>query len=111
MVDYMTPKRLEAIKGLLAIGEIRSFYSWEIWRKVRKEVLELDHGLCTKCKMRGITTPATKVHHSYHLRKYPTYALAIYTPYGKRNLYSLCDRCHQEEHPEEYAKFKGKYQR
>lgn len=79
------------------------------WQKVRAQQLEKDHYECQRCKhqgkyanVKGLVkyTKAVLVHHDFRLRQYPQYA---FTPVvnGKRNLYSLCQLCHEIEHEDE----------
>ena len=79
------------------------------WKKVRLEQLETDHYECQRCKHRGKYknlsgqvryTKAVLVHHEFRLRQYPQYAFSPYVG-GTRNLYSLCQSCHEIEHEEE----------
>lgn len=53
-----------------------------------------DNKECQKCKSRGQFSKATCVHHKKHLKDHPELALV------DNNLESLCDACHNEEHPE-----------
>ena len=87
----------------------KKFYDSALWQKTRREQLERDHYECQRCKHRGkykdlqgqITyTKAVLVHHDFRYLQYPQYAT---TPVvnGKRNLYSLCQMCHEIEHEEE----------
>lgn len=87
----------------------KKFYDSAIWQKTREEQLIRDHYECQRCKHRGkyqnlpglvLYTPAVLVHHDFRLKQYPEYAT---TPVvnGKRNLYSLCQICHEIEHEQE----------
>lgn len=75
-------------------GNVHKFYVSKTWRRKRKQILERDHNECQKCKSRGRFSKATTVHHKKHLRDRPDLALTDI------NLISLCDSCHNEEHPE-----------
>ena len=102
----ITESQLKALTGLLESGEERSFYSWTAWKRVRKKVLDLDREECQICKSKGRYSPATIVHHVNHLRDRPDLALSVWDPdTGKRNLISLCKRCHELQHPEALRKF------
>lgn len=53
-----------------------------------------------KVQKKGKYSKAILVHHINHLKENPELALEIYDKEGKRNLISLCQSCHEEEHPE-----------
>lgn len=77
-----------------------AFYDSRAWRRVRREVLRMDHNECQYCKQRGHHTKADTVHHAYHLDEYPQYGLIAFVD-GKRNLISACRECHETVcHPE-----------
>lgn len=89
--------------------DIIKIYKSSKWAKTRLNQLETDHYECQRCKHRGkyknLTglvkyTRAVLVHHDYRLRQYPQYAFSPYVN-GERNLYSLCQSCHEIEHEEE----------
>ena len=86
----MNKKLLQAIKE----GNTHYFYTSRTWRKKRLEILDRDNNECQKCKKRGEVSKATCVHHKKHLKDRPDLALE------DNNLESLCDTCHNEEHPE-----------
>lgn len=83
------------------------FYNTSAWRRARVEALGRDMGYCVWCRLAGrcardrkgrrVPVLATMVHHVKPLRDYPELALDL------RNLVSLCDRCHDEAHPEKHA--------
>lgn len=89
----------------IAAGELWRFYTARIWKRRRSEVLVLDHYECQKCRKRGRYKCATMVHHEKHLRDRPDLALEIWyideAGIKRRQLTSLCDECHKEEHPEQ----------
>ena len=87
----MTPQDIPA---LIAAGRIELFYKRKKWKRKRRQILKRDNYECQKCKQGGKYSPATCVHHKEHLDKRPDLALADW------NLISLCDACHNEEHPE-----------
>lgn len=80
------------------------FYSTWAWRAAREDALDRDGGCCVRCRAAGryacdrhgrrIPVRATLVHHREPLRERPDLALTL------SNLESLCDRCHDEAHPE-----------
>ena len=76
------------------------FYVSGAWRAVREEALLRDHYICQKClrkyELGLIIRPrdATMVHHIRPRSECPELELDL------NNLESLCDSCHNEEHPE-----------
>lgn len=90
------------------IDELK-IYKGTRWKKVRLEQLEKDHYECQRCKhngkyknVQGLVkyTKAVLVHHDYRLKEYPQYAFTSVVN-GTRNLYSLCQSCHEIEHENE----------
>ena len=88
------------------MDDIIRFYKSAAWLKVRQEQLEADHYECQRCKHMGkykdVKTPRryTKevlVHHEFRVRQYPQFKLMRYVG-GVRNMYSLCNECHEIEH-------------
>lgn len=85
-------------------------YKTKRWYEIRKKVLKLDHYECQRCKGEypydvqpsdKRITPATLVHHYFIAEEYPQYKYDIYVKKdGKtvRNLYSLCNDCHEFIH-------------
>lgn len=73
------------------------FYQTVAWRRKRKQVLRRDEYLCQQCKRYGKRTPAKIVHHVLHYDEYPELGLT------GSNLISLCEKCHNKEHPEKAA--------
>ncbi len=69
----------------------RAFYRSAAWLKMRRLILERDHGLCQECLRHGRYTPATAVHHKQELLK--RWDLRL----DPDNLESLCDPCHNRE--------------
>lgn len=86
----MRKKLLDAIRS----GNVRIFYLSIEWIKKRSQILKRDNYECQKCKLKGGFSKAICVHHIKHLRKSPELALT------DSNLISLCNACHNEEHPE-----------
>lgn len=92
------------VRQCIADNNVHAFYTcWE-WLRVRAEVLLADKYECQKCKARGKYKRATMVHHVKHLRDFPELALSkSYIDENgveQRQLISLCNQCHEEEHPE-----------
>lgn len=85
-------------------GNVMAFYKSTEWNKKRLEILRRDHFECQKCKhIKHQLSRATVVHHKVHLRDDPFLML------DDDNLISLCDTCHNEEHPEKRIKNKRKH--
>lgn len=87
------PKRL-----LLAIkrGDVKKFYASKEWKSERRIVMARDNHECQRHKRMGKYAKASCVHHKKHLKEYPELAL------DEDNLESLCDACHNIEHPEKF---------
>ena len=74
------------------------FYKTREWGQKRLEILERDNYECQRCKAEGRFSPAVVVHHVQHLDRHPELALE------DDNLLSLCEPCHNREHPEKLVK-------
>ncbi|NRT70026.1 HNH endonuclease [Clostridium beijerinckii] len=85
---------LQWINKLIQYHNIKALYNNSLWQYVRSKALERDNNECQKCKSKGIYSKAQCVHHKEHVRKRPELALTL------DNLISLCNSCHDEEHPE-----------
>ena len=91
--------------------ETNPFYGTDAWKRCRAAALRRDHGLCQYClkagrrtiDAKGMSFPvlATMVHHKKHLDEHPELALNL------DNLVSLCDACHEREHPERHKETKS----
>lgn len=102
----ITGKQLQYLKSLINSGEEGKFYTWNSWRRLRKEVLAFDRFECQDCKKRGRYSPAVCVHHIKHLRDRPDLALSIWDhETGERQLVSLCRHCHELRHPESLRQY------
>ena len=83
------------------------FYHTAAWKRLRAQALARDGGMCQDCMERmrmgvGIRPRrATMVHHIVPVEERPDLALRL------DNLRSLCDECHNREHPEKW-RTKGK---
>ena len=93
------PEITRHIEALHRGGRIKLFYKLAIWRRKRRQVLDRDNRECQKCKAAGGYRRATCVHHIKHLDKAPHLALT------DSNLISLCDSCHNQEHPEKLKRY------
>lgn len=105
----MTQRFLQWLKEQIASGNVHRFYLTGEWKAKSKEVLELDRHECQVCKARGRYRRAELVHHEKHVKRFPELALEIYyidsDGQRKRNLRSVCKRCHEYEcHPERLKK-------
>lgn len=76
------------------LSEKLRFYKSSEWQRKRQEILERDNYECQHCKKRGQFSRARSVHHIRHLERWPELAL------DDDNLISLCEPCHNEQHPE-----------
>ncbi len=70
------------------------FYKTGAWLRKRQEILMRDHHECQRCKERGGYSRGVVVHHIKHLDARPDLALV------DDNLMTLCEVCHNLEHPE-----------
>lgn len=79
------------------------FYHTDAWKKKRKYILKKrDKERCQLCKRYGRMVQATMVHHIKPLDEYPELGLV------NSNLISLCDSCHNKQHPEKGGYRKGR---
>ena len=69
-------------------------YNSRRWRHKSKEILRRDGYRCQHCKRYGKRVQAVVAHHIKHVDEYPELA------YTNGNLVSLCNACHNKEHPE-----------
>lgn len=114
IVFGMTDAQLEFIKQCIADDNVHAFYTCWAWLKLRAEVLAEDKNECQLCKKRGRYTRAKIVHHNKHVREYPELALSkVYIDEEgneQRQLISVCNDCHEREHPERFQKNENKKQ-
>jgi 5-methylcytosine-specific restriction enzyme A len=82
------------VNALIQHNNIKAFYNSGLWQHKRIEALERDNNECQKCKAKGLYSEADCVHHKKYVRNCPELALDL------DNLISLCNSCHDEEHPE-----------
>lgn len=102
----ISPTRLQQLITLVQSGKEYLFYQWPEWRRIRAEVLKLDHYECQKCKaQRHRYRKASIVHHVKHLKDRPDLALDLYDK-EERQLISVCKDCHEELHPESQKQYK-----
>jgi len=86
----------------LARAFAERFYRSKAWRRTRKAYFESVHGLCERCRERGVVRAGEIVHHKIHLTPQnigdPSITL------GYTNLELVCRDCHAQEHPEIYGR-------
>jgi 5-methylcytosine-specific restriction endonuclease McrA len=78
-------------------------YNSQKWKRKRLQILKRDGYMCQHCKRYGKAVPATTVHHIKHADEYPEMAFA------DKNLISLCEGCHNKQHPGKAAAARGRY--
>lgn len=103
----MTEEFLLKLRQWIAKGEAHRFYRTWLWRKTRRFILEKDKHECQVCKAKGLYEPATMVHHVQYLEKHPDLAVSEYYEHDgvkRRQLISLCCKCHEEEHDHRHEK-------
>jgi len=106
-IDMTEQELVKWINQLLQEHKIYKFYQSKEWRSLRADILHKYHNECYKCRQVGKITKADTVHHVYHVKDYPQYALSEYVALeGNRilNLIPLCNACHNIEHPEKFGK-------
>ncbi|KNE19662.1 HNH endonuclease [Virgibacillus pantothenticus] len=74
--------------------EDKKFLNSAAWIRCRTLALIRDHYLCQHCLRNKIIKLAEMVHHIKPRDEYPELALTL------DNLISLCNACHNKEHPE-----------
>ena len=108
----MTADYLEWLKGLIkdqSPDRLQPFYQSQDWRRLRKEILMLDHHECQICKAKGRIDSANTVHHVKPIEYYPELALSkTYIDEAgveHRQLISVSHLCHDKEHErDEFAR-------
>lgn len=87
----MTQEQIDYVKKCIR-EDIHRFYVWGPWKKVRREVLQMDHGECQRCKAKKIYTKATTVHHVNYVKKHPDMALEIWYEWhgARKGTWSVC---------------------
>lgn len=90
---------IEQLIELIKLGKEKTFYKSGVWLSKRSEILKRDNNECQRCKIKGKYSKAETVHHIKHLKDYPELAVE------DKNLISLCNSCHNEEHPEKTLNF------
>lgn len=99
----ISPTQLDRLAACIDAGTPRMFYDWESWRRLRRDVLNMDHHECQRCKtLYHRFRKAEIVHHVKHLTDRPDLALSIWDG-EERQLISVCRKCHKELHPERFG--------
>lgn len=70
------------------------FYKSKAWKRKRETILKRDGYMCQHCKRYGRIREAVTVHHIKEYKDFPELGLS------DDNLVSLCNACHNKEHPE-----------
>lgn len=106
-----TPQELSQLLQWIRDGQANKFYWTYKWKIERGFVLREDKNECQHCKEKGRYRRATMVHHVKRLTKYPHLALCMWVQENGiwvRQLISLCDECHELEHPERLKQYRKK---
>lgn len=100
-----TPSKLASwIRELMSEHRLYMFYKSPEWKALRQRVLDEQHYECEDCRAKSpsVITPAVTVHHEKEVKSFPELALSYqYTdPAGqqRRNLFALCEDCHNKRH-------------
>lgn len=75
-----------------------NLYKSKRWKKKRAVILRRDNYKCQMCIRYGKNVDAETVHHIKHVEDYPELAFV------DKNLISLCNDCHNKQHPEKGTK-------
>lgn len=94
MPEYKTKEQQRFYDKYIRNKDSKKFYNSATWRRARVKILSRDNHLCQECLRHDILTPANAVHHIKELENYPDLAL------DEENLESICNACHNKEHPE-----------
>lgn len=97
-----TEELVQWINKLIEYSNIKAFYNSVFWLNKRADALDRDNNECQKCKAKGLASEADCVHHKKHVKQHPELALDL------DNLISLCNSCHDEEHPEKLKRYTDK---
>lgn len=101
-MNLMTPEILDKLKVFIKNNQVSRFYWMKEWRIIRKIRKQIDNKECQRCKRNGIYSPADMVHHKKEVRFFPELALDL------DNTESLCNACHNREHPEKLNRYQKK---
>lgn len=108
----MVDEQIEFTKQCIESNNLHSFYTCPAWVKLRVEVLAEDKYECQPCKGKGRYKRAKIVHHIKHVRQHPELALSKHyvdeDGNEQRQLISVCNGCHEKEHPERFKRGRKK---
>lgn len=91
------PKRKSTYEKHDKNAEIAQIYNTSNWKKLRLAHL-MQYPLCEHCLENGIITPATQVHHIREISNGSTLEEMKGIAFDPKNLQSLCEKCHRQEH-------------
>ncbi|MDU1389106.1 MAG: HNH endonuclease signature motif containing protein [Eggerthella sp.] len=72
------------------------FYESPAWKHARKAYADTQHGLCERCKAKGLIVKGDIVHHKVYLTQDNITDTAITLSFDNFEL--LCFDCHNKEH-------------
>ena len=93
-MDLMTADIYRKLQKFIKDDTLIKFYKLGVWKKIRRVRIELDNFECQECKRNGKVGKPDMVHHIKTVKEYPRFALQL------NNLETLCNSCHNKEHPE-----------
>lgn len=91
------PRRSQTRRNEGKRKERMAIYNSARWRKLREAKIISDP-LCEMCLSRGVTRPATDVHHIQSFMDTKDMETRKVLAYDPTNLMSLCDECHSRIH-------------
>lgn len=72
------------------------------WKKLRADKLTANP-ICEECETKGLSTPATEVHHLTEVESVPTAEAMEQLMFDYSNLESVCHSCHSEIHQRAFS--------
>ena len=72
------------------------------WKKLRADKLTANP-ICQECEAKGLSTPATEVHHLTEVESVPTANAMEQLMFDYTNLESVCHSCHSDIHQEKFS--------
>lgn len=91
------PRRSQTRKNEGERKERMAIYNTARWRRMR-EAKMISDPLCEMCLRKGITRPATDVHHIQSFMRTKDMEARKALAFDPTNLMSLCDECHNAIH-------------
>lgn len=79
------------------------------WKKLRADKLTANP-ICEECEAKGLSTPATEVHHLTEVESVPTAEAMERLMFDYSNLESVCHSCHSEIHQKAFSHSKESVQ-